>query len=62
VLQLIAREPGRDLPFTAVQEQIADYLSDSVFRNAIRQYVSLLAAGADIRGIEINAATSPLVQ
>jgi peptidyl-prolyl cis-trans isomerase C len=62
VLQLIAREPGRDLPFTAVQEQIADYLSESVFRNAIRQYVSLLAAGATISGVEIDAATSPLVQ
>lgn len=62
VLQLIAREPGRELPFEAVRQQIADYLSESVFRNAVRQYVSLLAAEARISGVAIDAATSPLVQ
>lgn len=62
VLQLIARERGRALPYEAVRERIADYLSESVFRNAIRQYVTLLAADAQITGIEFEAATSPLVQ
>ncbi|MBM3597947.1 MAG: peptidylprolyl isomerase [Alphaproteobacteria bacterium] len=62
VLQLVARAPGRDLPFEAVRERIADYLADSVFRNAVRQYVSVLAAGADIEGITYDAASSPLVQ
>jgi peptidyl-prolyl cis-trans isomerase C len=62
VLQLLAREPGRDLPFAAVRERIASYLSESVFRNAVRQYVSLLAADAEIAGVALDAATSPLVQ
>jgi peptidyl-prolyl cis-trans isomerase C len=62
VLQLLARAPGRDLPYTAVRERIADYLSESVFRSAVRQYVSLLAAEAQIAGVAIDAATSPLVQ
>lgn len=61
-LQLLAREPGRDLPYEAVREHVADYLSEAVFRNAVRQYVALLAAEADIRGIVVDAAESPLVQ
>jgi peptidyl-prolyl cis-trans isomerase C len=62
VLQLLEREPGRDLPFDAARERIADHLSESVFRSAVRQYLTLLAAGADITGVDIDAATSPLVQ
>lgn len=62
VLRLERRVDGRQLPFDAVRGKIAAYLEERVWRQAIRQYISILAASAEIRGIELKAATSPLVQ
>lgn len=62
VLQLIQREPGRDLPYDSVQQRVADYLCESVFRTAVRQYIALLAAEAEISGVALAGADSPLLQ
>lgn len=62
VLQLIQREPGRDLPYENVQQRVADYLCESVFRTAVRQYIALLAAEAEISGVALAGADSPLLQ
>ena len=62
VLRLERRVDGRQLPFEAVHEKIAAYLEERVWRQAVRQYIHILAASADIRGIDLDAATSPLVQ
>ena len=62
VLRLERRVDGRQLPFEAVHKNIAAYLDERVWRQAIRQYIRILAASADIRGIDLDAATSPLVQ
>lgn len=40
----------------------ATYLRDMSFRSAVRQYLLLLAGRARIKGFEIVAADSPLVQ
>lgn len=53
---------GRELPFEVVRERIGAYLEASSWSRAIAQYISLLAGAADIRGIELDAAASPLVQ
>jgi len=53
---------GRHLPFEAVREQIASYLDAHVRRQATAQYIALLIGRADIRGIALDGATSPLVQ
>lgn len=53
---------GRQLPFEAVREQIASYLDAHVRRQATAQYIALLIGRADIRGIALDGATSPLVQ
>jgi peptidyl-prolyl cis-trans isomerase C len=62
VLRLERRVDGRQLPFEAVQEKIAAYLEERVWRQAVRQYIQILAARADIRGVDLKGATSPLVQ
>lgn len=54
--------PGQTLPFAAVKERISDYLADAVFHRASGQLVALLAGEAQIDGIDLDGATSPLVQ
>jgi peptidyl-prolyl cis-trans isomerase C len=54
--------PGKQLPFEAVQTQIADRLRANVDERALRQYVSILAGRATIEGVNLDAAGSPLVQ
>jgi peptidyl-prolyl cis-trans isomerase C len=61
VVRLLRRHPGRDLPFEAARERIAEYLREHVWRTAVRQYIAILAGRMSIEGVEIGAA-SPLVQ
>ena len=62
VLRLDRRIEGRQLPFEAVKERIAGYLREHVWRRAVSQYLQLLVGQAEIRGIELNGASTPLVQ
>jgi peptidyl-prolyl cis-trans isomerase C len=62
ILSVDRRIKGEKLPFDAVQGRIAKRLSDTVEEKAIRQYISVLAARADIQGVDLDAASSPLVQ
>jgi peptidyl-prolyl cis-trans isomerase C len=62
VLQLIQRQPGRELPYENVQQRVSDYLCESVFRTAVRQYIAVLAAEAEISGVALAGADSPLLQ
>jgi len=62
VLRLNRRIEGRQLPFEVVRDKIADYLREHVWRRAISQYLQLLVGQAEIRGIELNGASTPLVQ
>lgn len=62
VVRLDRRIEGRPLPFEAVRERIAAYLAEKVERRALAQYVSILAGRADITGLTLASAASPLVQ
>ena len=62
LIRLTRRIDGRQLPFEAVRERIASYLAEHVNRQATAQYVSLLVGRADIGGIALDGASSPLVQ
>jgi peptidyl-prolyl cis-trans isomerase C len=62
LIRLTRRIDGRQLPFEAVRERISSYLAEHVSRQATAQYVSLLVGRADIVGIAIDGASSPLVQ
>ena len=45
-----------------VEEQVNQYLQETVHRRAVSQYISHLAGEATILGIDIDAADGPLVQ
>ncbi len=62
LVRLTRRIDGRQLPFEAVRERIAAYLTEHVNRQATAQYVSLLVGRADIKGIAVDGSSSPLVQ
>ncbi|WP_366658173.1 peptidylprolyl isomerase [Fodinicurvata sp. EGI_FJ10296] len=62
VIRLDRRIDGQQLPFDLVKDEIADYLADRVFQRAVHQYISILAGQAAIEGVDLEAATSPLVQ
>lgn len=56
------RVPGQVTPFEAVQARIADSLVETVQQRALRQYIAILAGQADVAGVDLAAASSPLVQ
>jgi peptidyl-prolyl cis-trans isomerase C len=62
VLRLDRRIGGAQLPFEAVRERIAAYLREHVWRRAVSQYLQLLVGRAEIEGIELGGASTPLVQ
>ena len=62
VLRLDERAPATQLPLDQAKGWIADYLRKMSKRRAIAQYLQLLTARANIKGIGLAAAESPLVQ
>jgi peptidyl-prolyl cis-trans isomerase C len=56
------RIPGEPLPFGAVAERVARELRAAAEQRALGQYVRVLAGQADLQGVELEAAASPLVQ
>ena len=62
VMQVLEREPGRDVPYAQVRERIAMELAQRSRATALYQYIRLLAGRALVEGVELEAAESPLVQ
>jgi peptidyl-prolyl cis-trans isomerase C len=62
VVRLDRRAEGQMLPFEIARERIADYLASCVEHRALAQYISILAGRAEITGISLAAADTPLVQ
>ena len=62
VLRLDRRIDGKQLPFEAVHDRIADYLQMASWQRAIAQFIRILAGDAKISGVAIDAAPTPLVQ
>lgn len=62
VVLIERRLPGRKLTFDQVRETIAASLTERVQARALAQYVRVLAAEADVEGIDLDAAASPLLQ
>jgi len=62
VLRLDERAPATQLPLDQAKGWIADYLRKMSRRRAIAQYLQVLTARAKIKGIDLAAAESPLVQ
>jgi len=62
VLRLDRRIAGKTLPFDLVKAKIAAYLEDASWRLAASQYIRILAGRAEIKGVDLAGADSPLVQ
>ena len=62
LIRLNRRIDGELLPFDMVSGRIRAYLEEHVRRQAAAQYIALLIGRADIRGIALDGADTPLVQ
>ncbi|MGH8122978.1 MAG: peptidylprolyl isomerase [Rudaea sp.] len=56
------RIAGEQLPFEIVRDEVAAELRQRSEARALAQYVRVLAGTAEIAGVELDAAASPLVQ
>lgn len=62
IVAIDRRIPGQTLPFDMVRERIISRLQTKVEERALRQYISILAGAAELVGVDLESATSPLVQ
>jgi peptidyl-prolyl cis-trans isomerase C len=62
ILAVDRREPGRQVPFESCREQVSARLRERVMRRALAQYVSVLAGQAEIVGVDLQGAATPLVR
>lgn len=62
IVQVLRRVAGQVLPFEAVEAGIAAELDASATQRAIHQYLHILVGQAEIEGVELEGASSPLVQ
>lgn len=53
---------GRTLPFEMIKDQLAHYLAEQVRARALKQYLKILVGQANIQGVELEGAKTPLVQ
>ena len=56
IIRLDRKHAGRDLPYEAVAQRIADYLRESVRRRAHAQYVARLVSAAAVTGLALEGA------
>ena len=62
VVEVLAREPGVAQSFDAVRGAVAMSLRQLAYVTALRQYLRLLAGEAEVKGVDLDAADTPLVQ
>ena len=62
VVEVLAREPGVAQPYEAVRGAVAMSLRQQAYVTALRQYLRLLAGEAEVVGVDLDAADTPLVQ
>ncbi len=62
IIAVDRRIEGKQVPFELVREEVAAELRRRSEARALSQYVRVLAGRAEIEGVELDAAASPLVQ
>jgi peptidyl-prolyl cis-trans isomerase C len=62
IVSVDQRIEGKQLPYDLVRDDVAAELRRRSEARALSQYVRVLAGNADIEGVELDAAVSPLVQ
>lgn len=62
IIEVLGRRKGRQAPYDDVRERIAAQLTLQSRARALHQYMSLLVGQAQVEGIELEGAATPLVQ
>ncbi|MEP7183172.1 MAG: peptidylprolyl isomerase [Betaproteobacteria bacterium] len=62
IVSVERRITGRVLPFDEVAASVAQFLAARVEERALKQYVEVLAGRAQLTGVDLEAAATPLVQ
>ena len=62
IISVDRRIEGKQLPYDIVRDDVAAELRRRSEARALSQYVRVLAGNAEIEGVELDAAASPLVQ
>ena len=62
IVRVERRAEGRTLPFEMIQAQLAQHMTEQVRARALKQYLKILVGQANIQGIELGGAQTPLVQ
>lgn len=62
VVEVLAREPGQQPPFEAVQLAVAQALRQHGYATALRQLMQWLAGQTAVEGVDLDRAATPLVQ
>lgn len=62
VVEVVERQAGITQSFDVVRGAVTLALQQHTYVTALRQYLQLLASGAQVEGIELETAESPLVQ
>lgn len=62
IVRVEAREAGTPQPFEQVRSAIAQTLTQQAYVTALRQYLNLLAGQAQLSGLALEGADSPLLQ
>ena len=62
IVEVLGRRQGRQLAYDQVREGVAAELAQRSRATALHQYIRLLAGQALVEGIDLEGATTPLVQ
>ena len=62
VVEVLEREPGIAQSFDEVRGAVTMSLRQLAYVTALRQYLQLLAGEAEVKGVNLDAADTPLVQ
>jgi len=62
VVEVLERESGTQQPFDAVSGAVSVSLRQKSFVSALQQYLRILAGAAQVEGVDLEAADTPLVQ
>jgi len=62
VVEVLGRQAGAEQTFAEVRGAVQQLLQQQSYVAALRQYLQLLAAGANLEGVELDEADSLLVQ
>lgn len=62
IIEVLERRSGSQPPFEEVRERIAAQLAMQSRARALHQYMTLLVGQAQVQGIDLDGADSPLVQ